>query len=101
MRRYERRIWGWFYVLLNRKHFKVKLLCFYPNGACSKQYHNYRNELWLILKGNGHMNRNPLEAGEWAMIEAQSQHQYIAQKKTYVLEIQYGAKCEELDIVRF
>jgi len=100
MARFKRRDWGWYLTILDRKHFKVKVLCFAANGACSKQYHNQRNELWLFLKGNGHLNRLPLESGQWALIQAQNLHQYIAQKKTYVLEIQYGDKCEESDIVR-
>lgn len=98
--RFVYRTWGWYLVLINRKHFKVKILCFDKDSSCSKQYHNYRNELWLFLKGCGHLNRKPIEAGEWAVIEAQNTHQYVAQKKTYVIEIQYGEKCTEEDIVR-
>lgn len=100
MKRFERRAWGYFLVLLNYQHFKVKLLVFKKDGACSKQFHNFRNELWLFLHGEGHLNRKYIKTGGYALIPEQEVHQYIALKKTYVLEIQYGESCRENDIVR-
>lgn len=87
--RFVRRKWGWYLTLLDRKHFKVKLLRFKRGGNLSLQYHNHRKELWLFL-GNG----------EYSEIPEQTLHTHYALKPTYVLEIQYGEKCEEADIVR-
>ena len=99
-KRFERRLWGYYWVLLNHRHFKVKILAFKKDGACSKQFHNYRNELWLFLSGEGHLNRKYVKKGDYVMVPEQEIHQYIALRKTYVLEIQFGDSCVERDIVR-
>lgn len=83
------RTWGWYLTLLDRKHFKVKLLRFRAASRMSRQYHNLRNELWLFLN-----------TGEFREIPARKLHTYRPRKTTYVLEIQYGEKCDEEDIVR-
>lgn len=113
--RLVKRKWGWYLVLLNRKHFKVKLLRFWKGKSCSMQYHNYRNELWLFLSGKGLMsywenpNSNKKRAFVWDFnmtngafhhVPIAQIHQYEADMLTYVLEIQYGKKCLEEDIVR-
>lgn len=92
MARIVRRSWGFYITLIDRWQFKVKLLRFKKGGKLSKQYHTHRAELWLFLSG-----RN---AGNWAHIEREEIHTYYATIKTWVLEIQYGEKCEEEDIVR-
>ena len=81
--RFVRRKWGWYLTLLDRKHFKIKLLRFKRGGNLSMQYHNLRKELWLFLV-----------TGEYREIPEQTMHTYYALKPTYVLEIQFGEKCE-------
>ena len=78
-------------VLLDRKHFKVKLLRFSGKQRMSRQYHRLRNELWLFLSGN--------RSGQWKMNEKFKNHTYTG-GKAYAIEVQYGEKCEESDIVR-
>jgi mannose-6-phosphate isomerase len=95
-----KRKWGWYWTIIDRPSFKVKLLRFHKGGKCSMQYHNMRNELWLFLKGSGSMNGLAIGAGEYFYVEVRKLHQYYAKKTTWVLEIQYGEKCEEEDIVR-
>lgn len=68
------------------------------------QKHKYRNELWLFLTGGGWFN-NDCDAqnvwdGGWRLVSCESWHQFTAWSKTLVLEIQYGEKCMEEDIVR-
>ena len=105
-KRFCRRPWGWWLVLLDRKHFKVKLLRFRRGGKLSMQYHNYREEVWLILSGFGEFLApnatlgNALQTGAAIRFGEKQWHQYVAHKPTYVLEIQYGEKCIEEDIVR-
>lgn len=108
--RFKRRAWGWYFTILDRRHFKVKLLRFNgPPCACSKQYHNRRNELWLFLTGNGRFDQGDsgnavdclhVEAGDYRCVRVKDWHQYLPFTKTLVLEIQYGEKCIESDIVR-
>lgn len=100
LKRCVRREWGWYFTLLDRKHFKVKLLYFRHAGKCSVQWHRLRNELWLFLKGDGLLNERPVMQGEWRLIEKRALHWYQAQIPTWILEIQYGDKCDETDIVR-
>jgi len=103
MRRVHR-IWGWYLTLLSRKHYKVKLLRFHREKACSLQYHNHRHELWLFLTGGGKFKNNTeqawVEAGEWMSVPVGAYHRFFASMPTYVLEIQYGDICSEEDIVR-
>lgn len=90
--RFCRRSWGWWLVLLDRKHFKIKLLRFKNGGKLSKQYHYFRNELWLFLSG-------PRKGG-YSHYIAKEEHTYHAFVPTLILEVQYGEKCSEGDIVR-
>jgi mannose-6-phosphate isomerase-like protein (cupin superfamily) len=85
------RTWGWYLVLLNRKRFKVKLLRFNGKRRMSRQYHKFRNELWLFLTG--------AHKGTWRKHHKRKEHTYTGDK-ALVIEIQYGSKCEESDIVR-
>ena len=89
--RLVKRSWGWWLILLNRKHFKVKLLWFSGKQRMSRQYHKFRNELWLFLTGS--------KSGSWRQHHKKKEHTYTG-GRALVLEIQYGAKCEESDIVR-
>lgn len=104
MRRFSRRKWGWYLTLIDRKHFKVKLLRFHSGKNCSYQYHSSRNELWLFLTGLGNFfhegKRSWGEPGEFKIVQAGEKHKYFAIFSTFVLEIQYGDKCDESDIVR-
>lgn len=98
---FARRPWGWWLVLLSRKHFKVKLLRFKRGGAISLQRHEHRNELWLFLSGGGKMAYSTApRPGDYKMIRHGHWHQYTATKPTLVLEIQYGSQCNEMDIER-
>ena len=105
MSRFVKRKWGWYLTILDRKHFKVKLLRFNGRESLSKQYHTLRNEVWLFLSGIGiftlgGINSTRVHGGDYTLIQRGELHQYHPWSKTLVLEIQYGDKCEESDIVR-
>lgn len=104
MTRFARRSWGWYLTLIDRKHFKVKLLRFRKGQACSLQYHEERSELWLFLKGKGKFTRGTslrdTGENEWQIVPQGVSHRYLAVLPTLVLEIQYGDKCDERDIIR-
>lgn len=90
--RIVKRTWGWYWTILDREHFKVKLLCFRRGKRMSNQFHRLRDELWLFL--------NDTRSGSYFSIPRGEYHTFCADKTTYVLEIQYGDKCIEEDIVR-
>lgn len=106
MARFVRRDWGWYLTILDRPHFKVKLLRFLKLKKCSYQTHKKRSELWLFLTGSGRMLMNDLKpslsvsAGDFISIPVEQKHQFQSLRKTLVLEIQYGEKCIEEDIIR-
>ena len=45
--------WGHYEVLLDEPNYKVKRLYLKPNCAFSYQYHNYRQEFWVVVQGDG------------------------------------------------
>jgi mannose-6-phosphate isomerase-like protein (cupin superfamily) len=104
MKRFVRRSWGWYLVLLNHRHFKVKLLRFKERCNCSLQEHVFRKELWLFLYGNGNFEiaerTLPTMQGDYVMVESGVRHRFTALTCSMVLEIQYGEKCDEEDIIR-
>lgn len=104
MKRLVKRAWGWYWTILDRKHFKVKILRFYRDRSCSLQYHKLRYELWLFLKGDGAFRKahhyDAVGAGDYKTVSKYVEHKYYAKTPTIVLEIQYGALCDEQDIVR-
>lgn len=104
MRRYCRRSWGWWFTIIDAKRFKVKLLKFNDRCTCSLQHHYLRNELWLFLYGKGSFELNGMRKeigrGEWIQVGIRDNHRFYSLGCTWVLEVQYGEKCEEQDIVR-
>lgn len=45
------RPWGYYTVLENNKHYKVKRLTIYPGKSISYQLHHHRAEHWIMVKG--------------------------------------------------
>lgn len=87
----------------------MKLLRFKKGESCSLQYHNHRSELWCFLMGDGVFWRGGeaddygyfiAKSGDSMLIPQGSMHKFRADKATLVLEIQYGERCVEEDIVR-
>lgn len=104
---FSRRKWGWYLTLLASKQFKVKLLYFRSGHALSMQKHNHRRELWLYLSGYGIMYLDQTKhfgeirhAGESSIIDRGQWHQFCAERRTLVLEVQFGGGCREGDIER-
>lgn len=104
MVRFVRRKWGWYFVLLNFPQFKVKLLRFHRGKSLSLQYHQLRNELWLFLSGVGFFHKNGnayvMGTGESVLVEKGQKHKYACSMASWVIEVQFGDKCIEEDIIR-
>tara|TARA_B110000503_G_scaffold64061_1_gene101032 strand:+ start:167 stop:1567 length:1401 start_codon:yes stop_codon:yes gene_type:complete len=103
---FENRPWGKFINILDSKNCKVKKLEVYPKHRLSLQYHNFRSEHWLIIKGEATIHLNGvikiLKAGDSIDIPKKSPH-YIenkSKKSLIIIETQLGDYFGEDDIVR-
>ena len=70
-----------------------------------KQYHNERQEHWIVLEGSGLALVNNYEewitAGKHFNIPQGSRHRLTAgDSGILIMEVQYGSTCTEDDIVR-
>lgn len=108
-----KRDWGLWKVLADYKTVKVKELVVNPRSKLSWQTHEHRNELWFIREGVATVYYSfdkhgdtvyketlkpnqtfELGIGHWHMLVNDSD------ELLSVVEIQYGDKCEESDILR-
>lgn len=105
---HKRRYWGWYLSLLRLPWFCIKILKFYPEKQLSRQMHEYRKELWFVLWGKGEMykgfqpvNGSEVYPGAIQYIPRKVYHQLKTREHScYVLELQWGSKVKEDDIVR-
>lgn len=109
-----KRKWGWYLTLFRCPWLCIKILKFNPNGKLSTQKHEKRNEWWLFLNGISDVWNWPefhsmhslgirCEAGDTCYVPRNNVHKIInnTKKSIYVLEVQYGERCEEEDIKRY
>ena len=112
---YMDRPWGVWLTLHAGKGYKVKKLIVHPEQHLSKQYHNHRDEHWVVLSGNGVCYVEytdpfiPSKAdiflfpGMDVKIPKKTIHCLHNTSKTddlVIIEIQTGDVCDEEDIVR-
>lgn len=100
------RPWGTWEVLAVGEGYCVKKICVNPGGILSLQYHNYRDETWKIVNGEGvvTIGGNTFNAKTHDTITiCKKQHHCIKNVGKYNLifiEIQTGDKLYEDDIIR-
>ena len=106
MHTYENRPWGRFQNLLNNTNCKVKQIEVRPKKRLSLQYHNYRSEHWLVVKGTATIYLNgkivKLNVGQSINIPVKAKH-YIHNETTktlVIIETQLGTYFGEDDIIR-
>ena len=104
MRKFEHRPWGWFITLDEGPGYKVKKIFVNKGERFSLQYHNNREEHWVITDGIGlitqYEKESVIRAGEYAYIPKEGIHRlYGGEKGVTFIEIQRG-ECKEDDIVR-
>lgn len=102
--------WGAFYSVFHKidgnRHTKVKILTIDEGKNISYQMHNHRAEVWQVTKGGGTFvldgKFQTIVAGDVVHIPQGSWHAVKAGDGTdiEIVEIQYGDKTEEDDIVR-
>ena len=100
----ENRPWGTYEVLLDKPDHKVKEIYVKPNHRFSLQYHEYREEHWVIVEGIGTITQGEIESiirpGEYAYIPKGSIHRlHGGDNGITFIEVQRGI-CEEDDIIR-
>ncbi len=96
--------WGTTEVLLDQSDYKVKKIFVKAGERFSLQYHNHRQEHWVIISGIAYITQYGVEStirpGEHAYIPKESIHRLCAGiDGTTFIEIQRG-ECREDDIVR-
>lgn len=102
----DTRPWGTWEVLAVGEGFCIKKICVKPGEMLSLQYHNYRDELWNIIYGNGIMtlknDKFEIKCGDIIKIEKKQYHRIEnnGDKDLMFIEIQTGNRIEENDIVR-
>tara|TARA_B100002019_G_scaffold287766_1_gene300286 strand:+ start:661 stop:1419 length:759 start_codon:yes stop_codon:yes gene_type:complete len=102
----EKRPWGFFENLLEEKNYKVKKLTVHPGQKISFQFHKYRNEKWFAIKGKGlvHIEDKKLKFKKGLSFEIMKGEKHSVENtgksNLEIIEIQFGKKVLEEDIVR-
>lgn len=101
----EERPWGWFETIEENIRYKLKKIYVNSNQQFSLQYHNHREEYWIVVEGDGFitLNENIFSAkvGDFFKINVKQIHRMKGGPKGIVFyEVQMGEQCEEIDIER-
>ncbi|MEH6867943.1 mannose-1-phosphate guanylyltransferase [Priestia megaterium] len=106
---YEERRWGWYRVLdytklEEGKEVLTKRIGINEGKNLSYQLHDYRDEVWTIIKGEGEFVLNdklrPIKTGDVIQIQAGDKHAVRAITDLEIIEVQTGSQLIEEDIVR-
>ena len=98
--------WGNYLVLKEEDSFKVKLLTIFPSKRFSLQKHKFRSEFWFVVHGEGKAevgNREIILVNDTTVNVPKNSLHRITNTGHFnlsVLEIQYGLKLIESDIIR-
>ena len=106
------RPWGYYRVLHEVEGMKVKELTVMPKKCLSMQKHNHRSEYWIVssgkcwvhseLQGGYALPGKTLEKHDDYHVEVGQWHQLQNpfDEPCRIVEIQFGDKCDEEDIIR-
>lgn len=103
----EKRPWGNFATLAYNKKYHIKEILIEPNKSSSLQSHLHRDELWLVLEGNGEYVLDEetikIKSGSICTVKKQQKHRVRNTGETDLIfiEIQTGDKFSENDITRY
>ena len=106
------RPWGWYEVLCREELYQVKRLCIMPMQSISLQSHEFREEYWTCVRGEGVLTLGPslddlservLRVGEHADIARKMIHRVrcTSDVPLRIVEVQLGSRLVESDIVRY
>lgn len=106
------RAWGYYRILHEVPGVKVKELTVNPGQGISMQYHDHRNEFWFVTQGRATVytlkaGPDPVLCGHflphehfWVDLGLWHQLRNETDQPLKIVEIQYGDRCVEEDIVR-
>lgn len=103
----EKRPWGEFTTHLVGNGYKVKTFTVLPGQRLSLQSHNHRNEFWIVAEGSAYVevgnSVSTMTVGSTVYIGVEEKHRVtcIGDTPCTILELQYGNKCVEEDIIRY
>ncbi|WHY69735.1 sugar phosphate nucleotidyltransferase [Neobacillus sp. SuZ13] len=105
---FEERRWGWYKVLdyskYNQYDVLTKKLVINKGENISYQYHQFRDEVWTIVSGQGIFVLDdkiiPVKTNDVLKIPQGSKHSIKAITELEIIEVQMGSVLEEEDIVR-
>lgn len=104
---YEERIWGWYKVLdfvkyKESKEVLTKKICIHAGKNLSYHYHQFRTEVWTVVKGTGELIINNesrmITAGDVVEISPYIKHAVKAVEELEIIEVQRGTNIIEEDI---
>lgn len=101
------RPWGVFHVLHEEQGCKLKSIEVKPGESLSKQYHDHREEHWVVIEGEALVEIDEqvttLKSGDYVFIGLKQTHRLSNpsdSKMLRLIEVQRGEKVDEDDIVR-
>jgi mannose-1-phosphate guanylyltransferase len=106
---YEERIWGWSRVLdyakfEDGKEMVTKRICIHEGKNSSYHYHNLRDEVWTIVRGEGELALDEyltrVKAGDVVHLPAGKRHGIKAFSELEFVEVQTGVGISEQDFTR-
>jgi mannose-1-phosphate guanylyltransferase len=98
--------WGSYRVLLDQLNYKVKQLIIKPHARLSLKFHKHRSEYMAVVAGEPIIQlgdeTKQMFPGMVCFIPEEKQHRVsnITDEPVIIVEIQFGEKCEEEDVVR-
>jgi mannose-6-phosphate isomerase-like protein (cupin superfamily) len=103
----EERPWGYFEILVDLPHTKVKRLIVNPGQRLSLQSHKLREEHWVVVNGPARVTLNEetrdYNYGEHVYIGRGVKHRLAApgEQAVEIIETQVGEGVPEEDIIRY
>ncbi|PGY12673.1 sugar phosphate nucleotidyltransferase [Bacillus sp. AFS031507] len=106
---YEERIWGWSRVLDYAKYddgneMVTKRICIHAEKNSSYHYHNLRDEVWTIVRGEGELALDDyitrVKAGDIIHLPAGKKHGIKAFTELEFVEVQTGIGISDEDFTR-
>ncbi len=101
------RPWGYYEVLLDEEHYKVKRIVVYPGKRLSLQRHSQRSEHWYVVSGAGlaRCGDDEMTVGSGSAVDIPREYlhriQCTSEEPLVFVEVQQGSYCGEDDIERF
>jgi len=102
---FDNRPWGRWEEYLNEETYRLKRIIVNPGKRLSLQWHRYRSEHWVVVKGQGVITLGsedrPIKQGDTFVIPIEVIHRVsnTGSDDLVIIETQMG-KCDENDIVR-